>query len=218
MKEGGVETLLQVTFIVLLGSIISNLVCYSIWPQSATFNLLENVTKTLDSFSTLLQILTNTFLLEEPLSQPSHGKLQTAVENHQASFTSLKKNLAEAYSEWRIAGPTGVNRNSCATAYQDAVDSLNRLAQHLNGLRSGTRLQYELAKAQCDGKIVLISRKLRGEAPRSDGDSKGKTPDRNMNALESDGDYLLTEAADMFGDLVDDLGPPLKALSVSIYC
>jgi len=192
-------------------------VCYCVWPQSATANLQENVTKTLGSFSTLLQLLTSTFLLEAPLHQPSHEKLQMAVENHQASFTSLKKNLAEAHSEWLIAGPD--SRNKYGAAYEDAVDSLNRLAQHLNGLRGGTRLQYELAKAQSD---MLKSRKLRGRqlgnAPGTDDSNKGKTPERNgaINQ-ESGGDRLLEEASVMFGDIVDDLGPPLKALSVSIY-
>ena len=80
MNEGGLDTLLSVSFIVFVGAIVSNLVCYCIWPQSATVNLQDNMTKTLDSFSTLLRMLTNTFLLDEPLHQPSHDKLQKAIE------------------------------------------------------------------------------------------------------------------------------------------
>jgi hypothetical protein len=218
VKEGGAETLLQVISIVFLGSVVANLVCYIIWPQSATANLRENMTRTLDSFSTLLQILTNTFLLEAPLHQPSYPKLQKAVEDHQASFTSLKKNLAEAYSEWLISGPTKTSKYG--TAYEDAVDSLNRLAQHLNGLRGGTRLQYDLTKAHSHGKIVLKGGKLQGKQAGpagTPGDSKGKASDKNDEVShELDGDYLLDDAAAMFGDLLHDLGSPLKTLSVSI--
>jgi hypothetical protein len=207
VKEGGAETLLQVILIVLIGSVVSNLVCYCIWPQSARFNLQGNMIRTLDSFSTLLTILTDTFLLEEPLHQPSHEKLQRSVDNHQSSFTSLKKNLAEAHSEWFYGGPTGSDRRSSGTAYQDAVDCLNRLAQHLNGLRGGTRLQYELTKACRDRELHQMSQ----EAPDEHA-GKGKTPEESDQDVEND--QLLNQAIAMFGELVDDLGAPLKALSV----
>jgi hypothetical protein len=162
-------------------------------------------------------MLTNTFLLEEPLHQPSHQKLTRAVDNHQSSFTSLKKNLSEAHSEWFTGGPT--SRDGSLKAYEDAVDSLTRLAQHLNGLRSGTRLQYELTKAHRDGKVILKNRPMIVR-PHHDGDpqdlgdrGKGKIPDGDEEP-EDEETVLLQEAAAMFGDLVDDLGPPLKALSV----
>ena len=223
-NEGGFDTLLSVSFIVILGAVLSNLVCYCIWPQSATVNLQDNMTKTLDSFSTLLQMLTNSFLLEEPLHQPSHKKLQMAIENHQSSFTSLKKNLGEAHSEWFYGGPHGSSPASSGKAYEDAVDSLNRLAQHLNGLRSGTRLQYDLTRAH--GKVVLKNRPARQNerdvttndgflGSRSGGKSKAAVEDsRKFNEQEEEETALLQAAALMFGDLVDDLGPPMKALSV----
>ncbi|KAG8214184.1 hypothetical protein J3R82DRAFT_10973 [Butyriboletus roseoflavus] len=212
VREGTWETLLSVSSIVLMGTAISNLVCFSLWPQSATYNLQINMTKTLDSFSTLLGMITSSFLLEEPIRKPSHEKMQRAVEAHQSSFTSLKKSLAEARSEW--FGILGEHERLLSKqAYGDAVDSLTRLAQHLNGLRSGTRLQYELSTAQRDGKIVI--RRLSEE--ERDGHAtpglKGKT--RYSLASHSDDleEALLHAAAEMFGDLLDDVGPPLKALS-----
>nr|GAT47657.1 predicted protein [Mycena chlorophos] len=190
VKEGGLEMLLQVSFIILCGSITSNLVCYAIWPQSATAALQGNMTKTLDSFSTLLNLLTNAFLLEEGLQQPSHERLMKAVANHQSSFTSLKKTLKEAQSEW-VRGSAVRSR-----AYEDAVDSMNRLGQHLNGLRGGTRLQYDLAKAGVVGKIKS-----------GNGKQKGAGVDEETVMLEA--------AAEMFGELVEDVGPPLRTLSTT---
>ncbi|KAK0240849.1 hypothetical protein EDD85DRAFT_816543 [Armillaria nabsnona] len=219
VKEGGWQTLLQVSFIVFCGTAISNLVCFFIWPQSATTNLQTNMTKTLDSFSTLLDMLTNTFLLEESPHHPSQEKIQRAVENHQNSFTSLKKNLKEAKSEWQFSGqvrfpatgtgnghavPTSTKGDQRRKAYEDAVDCLNRLAQHLNGLRSGTRLQYDLIKAG----VV----KRRRHHSRRNGNGKSKMLDSD-NAEDDEETAMLKAAAVMFGDLVDDLGPPLKALS-----
>jgi hypothetical protein len=206
VKEGGLHTLLQVSTIVLCGSLISNLVCYAIWPQSALFNLQRDMTKTLDSFSTVLSMLTRTFLLEGEVHKKHHlEKMQQAVENHQSSFTSLKKSLSEARTEWMNrgdeAGPSGENTGK--RAYEDAVDSLNRLGQHLNGLRSGTRLQYDLTKAG----VVKVKNRKRGK--------KANIPVALDVLMEDDEEKaMLKAAAVMFGDLVDDLGPPLKALSV----
>ncbi|KAG1889875.1 Fusaric acid resistance protein-like-domain-containing protein [Suillus subluteus] len=210
VKEGGWEVLLQVSSVVLVGTLISNVVCFTLWAQSATDNLQLNMTKTLDSFATLLGMLTNTFLLEEPIHQPSQDKIHKAVENHQASFTSLKKNLGEAKSEW-FSGLRGRGGKESRQAYEDAVDSLTRLAQHLNGLRSGTRLQYELTKAHSEGRLTLKRRDPSGYCSPS---GKGRRMSNGGSDMRDDTDeVLLQAAADMFGDLVDDLGPPLKALT-----
>lgn len=90
-------------------------------------------------------------------------------------------------------------------AYEDAVDSLNRLGQHLNGLRGGTRLQFELTKAG-----VVRTRKRNSK--------KGKSPAFIADENDNEETILLKAAGAMFGDLVEDLGPPLKALSVSLLC
>ncbi|KAF8993682.1 Fusaric acid resistance protein-like-domain-containing protein [Cyathus striatus] len=208
VKEGGLQTLVQVSTIVFLGSCTSNLVCFLIWPQSATSNLQGNMIKTLDSFSTLLNTLTKVFLLEQEDGTQSGSirHLQDAVENHQSSFTSLKKSLNESRSEWlcrdgtfsnspNTIGTKGFRRSSDYTAYEDAVDSFHRLAQHLNGLRSGTRLQYELTKAG----IVDVG-------------SKGKHTSAETQSAQEDINGLRVAAA-MFGDLVDDLASPMNALS-----
>lgn len=208
-EEGGLDTLLSVSLIVLVGAAVSNLACYTLWPQSATKNLQDDMTKTLDSFVTLLRMLTSTFLLEDEAVEhhhhmPSHDRLQKAIESHQGSFTSLKKNLAEVRSEWFFNGGRGSRRARAGgrgagrgSAYGDAVDSLNRLAQHLNGLRSGARMQFDLGRARKE---------------RNAGADKGKGRECDTGQ-EQEGEE--TEAAAlMFGDLVDDLGPPMKALSV----
>ncbi|KAF7357929.1 ArAE-2 domain-containing protein [Mycena venus] len=205
VKEGGLQTLLQVSFIVLCGAATSNLVCYAIWPQSATSALQANMTKTLDSFSTLLTLLTNAFLLEEGLQQPSHERLMKAVANHQSSFTSLKRNLKEAQSEW-VKGSGGAPGGGLGRAYEDAVDSMNRLAQHLNGLRGGTRLQYDLTKAGVVGQ---------NKKTTANGNGKQRAEHVLMTEEDDEETAMLKAAAEMFGDLVDDLGPPLKALSTT---
>jgi hypothetical protein len=161
-------------------------------------------------------MLVNSFLLEEPLHSLSQEKLQKAADSHQASFTSLKKNLEESRSEMssRLGGS---GDKELTMAYEDAVDSMNRLAQHLNGLRSGSRLQYDLAKAHRDGKLVLTT-VHKNETLRGKMEGKGKQADIFSEVVVPETDEsteLLKAAANVFGDLVDELGPPMKALSTA---
>jgi hypothetical protein len=239
VKEGGLQTLLQVSFIVLVGSVVSNLVCYTLWPQRATRNLQKTMTQTLDSFATVLTMITHTFLLEEPLLLVSQEKLDKATKDHQNSFTKLKKDLSEAQSERLVGGPgkpestfsvatlglgEDTPRAHLGQAYEDAIDSLNRLGQHLNGLRSGISVQFELVKAGRDGRLILrhksrtITRQPSLSGTLNNSNGKGKLVDVTVaeSALDpAPDDDLLQVAADAFGDLIDDLGPPLKALAVS---
>ncbi|TBU24665.1 Fusaric acid resistance protein-like-domain-containing protein [Dichomitus squalens] len=218
VKEGGLDTLLQVSFIVFVGALVTNVVCLLIWPQRATKNLQNNMTQTLDSFSTLLSLLTQTFLLEEPRGFSS-DRIQRAVTNHQASFTSLKKSLIEAQSERLFGGPGKSGEGaqlggSSGQAYEDAIDSLNRLGQHLNGLRSGITLQQELIRGHREGKVILRNSSINQKPVENrNGKGKGVGHDQNSSSMDNEEIALLQSAATIFGDLLDDLGPPLKALS-----
>ena len=161
------------------------------------------MSKTLDSFSTVLSMLTRTFLLEGGVHKKHHlEKMQQAVEGHQSSFTNLKKSLSEARTEWINQG-RNTDPNTGKRAYGDAVDCLNRLGQHLNGLRSGTRLQYDLTKAG----VVKVKNGKKTNIPVA----------LDVSMEDDEEKAMLKAAAVMFGDLVDDLGPPLKALSVGFW-
>lgn len=233
------DTLLQVTLIIIIGSLISNVVCYTLWPQRATSNLQRTMTQTLDSFSTLLTMITDIFLLEEPSLLVSQEKLDKATKDHQGSFTKLKKDLGEAQSERLVGGPgkpyatfsaaaLGLgevsHRGHLGQAYEDAVDSINRLGQHLNGLRSGISVQKELVRASRAGKLTLRSRIKKSRRDQSafgtpSGNGKGRLVDGDSLIIDpaaDDDNVLLQAAADAFGDIIEDLGPPLKALSVSL--
>ncbi|CUA66706.1 putative membrane protein YGL140C [Saccharomyces cerevisiae S288c] [Rhizoctonia solani] len=193
VKEGGTEVLAQVLFITTIGITISNLICFSLWPESATTNLQQEMTKTLNSFSTLLKMLTSAFLLDDT-SSVRRQTLIRAVEAHQKSFTSLKKVLAEARVE--RCDPR-IQRT--AKVYDEAVLGLNHLAQHFGGLRSGTKLQFELIQSR---------RKMKAKSTSKGFEENGKAVD--MEGREDD-DAKMAEA--LFGSLVDDVGPPMRKLS-----
>jgi hypothetical protein len=189
----------------------------TLWSQSAKKNLQANMIKTLDSFSTILSLLTSTFLLEEESYQPSQEKISKAVAAHQATFTGLKKSLAEAQSERLYGGHNAGLSGRGGDPYEDAVDSLTRLAQHLNGLRSGTSLQYDLVKAHRDAKIAFRQHSAYGGSVNRNTLetelAKGKVTSDGPGNAEN---VMLRAAAAMFGDLVGELDSPLRALSVSL--
>jgi hypothetical protein len=110
------------------------------------------MTKSLDAFSTLLDILCSTFLLEQPHAKENRMPLAQAVKAHGAAFKSLKANLAEAKHE-RLIDPR--MRGAKLELYDAALGSMARLAQHLAAMRSSTRLQEALLRANRDGRIDL---------------------------------------------------------------
>lgn len=82
------------------------------------------------------------------------------------------------------------NIQRSSTSYDSLVDSLTRLAQHVSGLRSGLNLQRELAM------------KLGGYTRMS------------INVRD---DFEVAAVQRAFGDMLDDLTPPMDALAVSLF-
>jgi hypothetical protein len=106
------------------------------------YNLRNDINATLLSFRLLLKLLTKTFLLDDDLPQFTANKsLQSAIESHRSSFTAFKKSLSDAKLEIFNAEM----RHNTKT-YDDIVKSLQRLAQHVGGLRSSCGLQFEKMK------------------------------------------------------------------------
>lgn len=131
--------------------IISNLVCFTVFPTTATTRLQNSISRSVVSFSTLLDLLTSTFLLERSAVR-STSSLRQAIADHAKAFKTLRTDLAEAKLE-RILDPR--IRGQKLQLYDAAISSLARLAQHLAGMRSSTRLQEGLIAAVRDGKVTL---------------------------------------------------------------
>lgn len=135
----------QVTLVVLVGVLISNIVCFTVWPQSACTSLQYDIQRNLKSFSTLLGVLTKTFLMEDINEFSIKSKrIKAAIDNHHDSFISLKKDLEEA----KLEAPFDQRIRGRISSYVRVVDSLNVLAQHLGGLRTSCTLQHEMVQSK----------------------------------------------------------------------
>ncbi|KAI8646874.1 hypothetical protein BD408DRAFT_335945 [Parasitella parasitica] len=126
--------------IVAFGTIISVAICVFIWPMTATKKLRTNIDSSLSSTRILLKLLTKTFLLDADLPEFTANKtLETALKTHRASFTALKPALKDASLEFY-----NLEMQYHAKGYKTIVSSLERLAQHIGGLKSSCGLQVEV--------------------------------------------------------------------------
>ncbi|KAI8096622.1 Fusaric acid resistance protein-like-domain-containing protein [Halteromyces radiatus] len=152
----------QITSAVATGTLVTITSCIVFWPTSATKKLQNDLETTLNSYKVLLKLLTKTFLLDDDLPEFKANRiLQTAIESHRASFTSLQKSLKEAKLErlWnrQIRG--------CTDEYDQIVKSMQRLSQHVGGLRSSCGIQFDYINSKDQQGSTLRST---GNEPISD--------------------------------------------------
>lgn len=134
------EIITETFGIVAIGTIISVAVCVLIWPMSASKKLRSNIDSSLSSTRVLLKLLTKTFLLDSDLPEFTANKtLETAIKSHRTSFTALKPALKQAKLEFY-----NLELQLHANGYDKIVESIERLAQHVGGLRSSCGLQVEV--------------------------------------------------------------------------
>ncbi|KAI8375782.1 Fusaric acid resistance protein-like-domain-containing protein [Blakeslea trispora] len=133
------DIILETCVIVAIGSFISFAVCVLVWPMTATRKLKTNMDSNLSSMRTMLKLLTKTFLLDQDTSDTN---LESTYK-HNTSFTTLRPVLKEAQLEFYCLE---MMRHS--QGYACVIESLERLAQHMNGLKSSCGLQGDLKGAQ----------------------------------------------------------------------
>ncbi|CAG8457794.1 15366_t:CDS:2 [Racocetra fulgida] len=109
--------------------------------------------------------------------------VQSAIESYRGTFTSLREILRQASLEIHNG-----NMQQKIQLYEEVVESLTRLAQHLGGLRSCCGLQWEIIK-----------------------DSKDKDKDKTSNNKPGENE----ESCDLkvLLELIRHVGPPMKSLA-----
>ncbi|KAI9497668.1 Fusaric acid resistance protein-like-domain-containing protein [Zychaea mexicana] len=129
----------QTFFIVIIGTAISVAVCVLIWPVRSIKKLKTDIDATLMSIRILLKLLTKTFIMDADLPEFTANKqLEDAIKSHRSSFVALQNSLKEAKLEFY-----SMEMWCHADGYDKTVTSLQRLAQHISGLRSSCGLQFE---------------------------------------------------------------------------
>ena len=142
VKEGSmnaanipIERLTSTLRVVLVGCAISVLVCYIIWPVSATDELRSHLNDSYNIMSSLLSIVTNRFL--------SCGKKKKKDSD---MFDLLKKNISllNASREESRYELFALGRELEWKVLNQLVTKTIALARHLQALRSSNEMQWEL--------------------------------------------------------------------------
>ncbi|KAG1178552.1 hypothetical protein G6F70_001716 [Rhizopus microsporus] len=228
----------QITSAVATGTLITVACCILFWPSSAASKLKKDLDASLASYRVLLKLLTKTFLLDDDLPEfKANRTLQAAIQSHQASFTALQKSLKEAKLEsfWNseVRGKT--------QEYDQIVKSMQRLAQHMGGLRSSCGIQFEMmgSEATQQYKEMARNKKQKPLFGGSRAQSSLVTSDVNWNvragyrrrklqdemrkqrsfvfdsdvALNTPSTSKVEEKSTALFDFIQTIRPPLKSLA-----
>src|SRR5271170_931222 len=114
LAQFSAEYILRILKIVLMGVLISNLICYLLWPRSAITNLKYSPTylrdsdlcrndmiTAMDDFSDLFTLLVRSFLSSSSIDTPKFDKL---YDNQRSWYKKLRSSLAEARYEYYLIG------------------------------------------------------------------------------------------------------------------
>lgn len=132
--------IIQVSIIVLMAIAISNFLAFALWRTSAIDDLHRLMVECFDSFSDSLSGITHSFL-RGSVKDVTFTKYESIEASHRAVFGSLLKNLKEAKFEHYLRGTEKQHRHETLL-----VESMQRLAQNIGGLRSAAHTQFLLLK------------------------------------------------------------------------
>ncbi|KAI8976759.1 hypothetical protein BDB01DRAFT_844390 [Pilobolus umbonatus] len=136
------------------GIAISAFVCWFVWPVSAAQKLKSDINESLLSIRILLKVLTKAFLLDHDFPHfTANGHLKAAILSQATSFTALKSSLEDAKKEFYNRD---IYQNS--KEYDMIVSSLQKLLQHVGGLRNSCGIQFELTKSLPDTPGPVLKR------------------------------------------------------------
>ncbi|PUU72381.1 Fusaric acid resistance protein-like-domain-containing protein [Tuber borchii] len=236
-KEGSVQSgdftmgkIYQVSTIVIMSIVISNFLAFTLWPTSAIGELRQLMIRSTDSFSAMLTIITRSFLNgseDELLGE----RFKSATANHRTVFTSLIKNLKEAKYEHYLRGTEQEYK-----VEKQLIDCMQRLAQHIGGLRSAASTQFTLlataqehqANAKSDGTNEGIP--MSPPEDTTDGPQLFTPPDHDGAAIPPPISEVASIAGSdttapeedpaapirIFDQFIFHLGPPMKSLAYTL--
>lgn len=127
---------LKSTFqVVVIGCLITVVICYLIWPISAITQLENYLDESFDIMSSVLTVVTKRFLCGENFN----SKDEIIFDQLKSNIKKLNSSLEEAYFELRLKG-----KEASLEAYEQLVESTSSLSKHLQALRSSTEMQSKL--------------------------------------------------------------------------
>ncbi|TGZ84572.1 hypothetical protein EX30DRAFT_3064 [Ascodesmis nigricans] len=238
VKEGSIQEgefrvgkIVQVSIIVIMSIMISTILAFVLWPSSAIADLRKQIEMSLYSFSDTLGGITYSFLTGSD-EKIKVGKYGAAAQNHRTIFGTLTKALTDAKYEHYLRGTEREYHQE-----KLLVESMQRLAQNIGGLRSAALTQATLVKQAQEapgafpGAVGInpqqqhifnhsnllftppernVSSYLSHSGPFAS--SLGPTPEEGSVVNES----IIMSPLEIYEQFISYLGPPMKSLAYTL--
>lgn len=142
VKEGSmnsanipIERLTSTLLVVLVGCVISVVVCYVVWPVSATDELRRHLNDSYNIMSSILSIVTNRFLSCDQITKRDTEMFELLKKNIGLLNSSLEESRYELLA---------VGKEAECNVLSQLVTKTKALGRHLQALRSSNEMQWEL--------------------------------------------------------------------------
>lgn len=201
----------SVFLIVVFGALVSVIICYSLWPQSAVIKLKLNLNTSYYLMSDSISLLSDRFLSGEEAHMVAITKIQDQLK---VSLKVMKNYLEEAKFELLVQGKEkeyGLLVEMCSLT--------QTLTRSLAGLKLSADIQNQLLQESMAKNAQSINNSL-SEAYENI-NIFGKPPPRraltqayNDPDIEQDEDII--DSSQLFNLFIYYLGPPLKSFSFTI--
>lgn len=179
--------------LVVTGCLISTVVCFTLWPQTAESELKKTLCRSLDCDADMLEYISERYLDGTDVETSEFEKLQ---KDSSSTFTQLDKHLSDARKELYLRG-----REREFQLLERLVESDHRLALHLGGLTSSAKIQWHLLvqddEDDPDGSFLDYYEEQRGN---NDSSAVGDEPDTRQ----------------MFDMFAEHLGPPIRSFYITL--
>jgi hypothetical protein len=207
--------------ILLMAIMISYIVAFALWPSSAINGFRQIMIDSMDEFSKALGGITHSFLrgANEDIDSFKFASIEAG---HRTVFSSLLKTLKEAKYEHYIWGTEKQYHQETLL-----VESLQRLAQNIGGLRSAALTQFSLLREvreheqaaslpieleiQSDA-VEEMNRLFTPPSPGNDYMSIDHLPDTTpseSNTQEETIESNVASPSSVFHEFIYHLGPPM---------
>lgn len=148
IDDWNINRMLKIVTSILFGASVSLLTNLLFWPKSAYSDLRVDLSASLQSVTNLVDILVSGFLLENMGPEDllsTKERVEYAMFDHRAKFAKLTRTNAEAKLEFL---PWTLTRQN---AYQPLINSMNRITQHVGGMKSSLIREEGLLSKSNDG-------------------------------------------------------------------
>lgn len=221
VKEGSLNSstipmnrLVSTSQVVLVGSLISVVICYTLWPKSAVTLLRTSLNDSFNVMSSLVSVVTHRFINGEKISACDLEIFALLRKNS----TALAKNLEEARYELCVVG-----REAEYDAYCEIVDATNSLMEHLHALKSSCEMRWQLfvdtstLGHEDHDSIASLSSLHSQVLPLSHSvENMGSPSLYNSRLQNGDMEYSAVYATQLFDLFVYYLAPSIKSFAFTV--